>query len=121
MKILIIDDDRLTTSAISHNVEILGHKPSVAATAEDAMKMIGNDNYDLIISDIMMPGISGLSLVTVLRTVQLNFTPIIMMSTLHNKHLLDAAIQAGANDFLDKPVSLSQLEAKVKQFEKKKA
>jgi CheY-like chemotaxis protein len=120
MNILIIDDDKLTINAVQHSLETLGHKASVAKNGEEAIEMISDGSYDLIISDIMMPGISGLSLITVLRSVHLCFTPIIIMSTLNNRPLLDAAFKAGANDYLNKPFTIEDLSDKLKKYEKVK-
>ena len=118
MNILIIEDDKLTLSAVQHSLENLGHTASVAKSGEEAIEEIGKNNYDVIICDIMMPGISGLSFVTVLRSVHMCFTPIIMMSTLNHGPLLDATFTAGANDFLNKPFSQEELEKKLKKYEK---
>lgn len=118
MNVLIIDDDKLTMNAVQHSLELLGHKASIARNGEEAIEMVNSNSFDVIISDIMMPGISGLSLVNVLRSVHLCFVPIIMMSTLNNRPLLDAAFKAGANDFLSKPVSTEDLAGKLKKYEK---
>lgn len=118
MNILIIDDDKMTISALQHNLEQMGHTTAVAKNGEDAIEMIQGKEFDVIISDIMMPGISGLSLVNVLRSVHLVFTPIIMMSTLNNRPLLDAAFKAGANDFLNKPINTDDLSLKLRKYEK---
>ncbi|MCE3260142.1 MAG: transcriptional regulator [Bacteroidetes bacterium] len=121
MNILIIDDDKLTITALQHSLSELGHHAEVAKDGEAAIDMVTKGNFDLIISDIMMPGISGLSLVNVLRSVHLCFVPIIMMSSLNNRPLLDAAMKAGANDFIDKPVSIAELSEKIKKFEMTKS
>ena len=121
MNILIIEDDKLTLNALQHSLEKLGHTVALAVNGEQAIDQIKSKQFDLLISDVMMPGISGLSLVTVLRQVHLCFTPIIMMSTLHNRPLLDAAFKAGANDFLNKPFTAEELELKLKKIEKKDA
>lgn len=118
MDILIIEDDKLTLNAVQHSLENMGHATSVAKSGEEAIDLIAEKEFDLIISDIMMPGISGLSLVTVLRSVHLCFTPIIMMSTLNHGPLLDAAFKAGANDFLNKPFTAEELEEKLKKYQK---
>ena len=118
MNILIIDDDKMTINAVRHSMEEIGHKAEVATNGEQAIDMIQSREFDVIISDIMMPGISGLSLVNVLRTVHLCFTPIIMMSTLSNRPLLDAAFKAGANDFINKPVNADDLSLKLRKYEK---
>ena len=118
MNILIIEDDKLTLNAVQRSLENLGHQATVAKSGEEAIELIGQTNFDLIICDIMMPGISGLSFVTVLRSVHLCFTPIIMMSTLNHGPLLDATFTAGANDFINKPFTQEELAAKLKKYEK---
>jgi CheY-like chemotaxis protein len=118
MNILIIEDDKLTLNLLQYCIEKLGHKAYLAEDGEEAIKMINDGNFDLIICDIMMPGISGLSLVSVLRTVHLCTIPIIMMSSLNNKPLLDAAFEAGANDFIAKPFSMEDLSQKLKKYDK---
>jgi CheY-like chemotaxis protein len=119
MKVLIIEDDKLTLSAVQHSIENMGHEVYTAVNGEEAIDHARKMEFDLLLCDIMMPGISGLSLVTVLRQVHLVFTPIIIMSTLSNRPLLDAAYKAGANDFLNKPFTNEELKEKIKKYEKK--
>jgi two-component system OmpR family response regulator len=118
MDILIIEDDKMTLNLLQYAIENLGHKAHLAADGDEAINMLTNGNYDLLICDVMMPGISGLSLVSVLRTGRHYTIPIIMMSTLNNKPLQDAATEAGADDFLAKPFSIEELTEKIKKFEK---
>jgi DNA-binding response OmpR family regulator len=117
MNILVIDDDKATIHALMHYLQEQGHKVSVAVDGEQAISKVSSEAFDLIISDIMMPGISGLSLVNVLRTVHLCTVPIIMMSSLVNQPLLDAAFEAGANDFISKPVGIEDLDIKLQKFD----
>ena len=116
MNILIIEDDKVTLKTLQHSMELLGHNVQVAESGEEAIKITGNIKFDIIISDIMMPGISGLSLVSVLRSVNLCTAPIIMMSALNNKPLLDAAFKAGANDFIAKPFTMGDLADKLQKY-----
>jgi DNA-binding response OmpR family regulator len=118
MNILLIEDDKLTLNLLQYCIEKLGHKAFLAEDGEEAIKMITDKDFDLLICDIMMPGISGLSLVSVLRTVHLCTMPIIMMSSISNKPLLDAAFEAGANDFIAKPFSMEDLSEKLKKYDK---
>jgi CheY-like chemotaxis protein len=119
MKILIIEDDKITLKTLQNSIESLGHTVHTAESGEEALKAIENSKFDLIISDIMMPGISGLSLVNVLRSVNLYRSPIIMISALHNKSLLDAAFEAGANDFIAKPFAIEDLKEKLQKYDNK--
>ncbi|MCE3280853.1 MAG: alkaline phosphatase synthesis transcriptional regulatory protein [Bacteroidetes bacterium] len=118
MDILIVEDDKMTLNLLQYCIENLGHKAHLAADGDEAITMLQNGNYDLLICDVMMPGISGLSLVSVLRTGRHFTIPIILMSTLNNKPLLDAVAQAGADDFLPKPFSVEALTEKLKKYEK---
>jgi CheY-like chemotaxis protein len=117
MKILIIEDDKVSSFAMKHIIEDLGHKVSVVENAEEALNGILEKKYDLVFSDIMMPGISGLSLLTILRTVHLSKIPVIAMSVLNDQTLINAAFQAGANDFLLKPFNTDDLKKKLKKLE----
>lgn len=102
-----------------HCLKTLGHEVFVANDGEEAIQKISSGSFDLVISDIMMPGISGLSLVSVLRSVHLCHIPIIMMSSLNNTQLLEAAFEAGANDFIAKPFAVEELVNKLKLYDKK--
>ena len=119
MNVLVIEDDKITLNSLKHVIESLGHKVSMAENAETAMRKIEEGTFDLVMSDIMMPGLSGLSLLSIIRNMNLCKAPIIAMSTLNNKTLLDAAFEAGASDFMIKPFSFEDLEEKLRKFEEK--
>lgn len=117
MNILIIEDDKLTLHSLKHVIESLGHNVALAENAEEAMNKIVDGKFDLVFSDIMMPGISGLSLLTILRTVHLCKTPIVAMSILNDKPVVEAAFAAGANDFMVKPFTLEGLTETLNKFD----
>jgi len=116
MDILVIEDDKFTLTALKHAIKEFGHNVESAENAEEAIGKVESNEFDLILSDIMMPGISGLSLITILRTVHLCKTPIIVMSALNNEPLLEAAYEAGANDFIAKPFTRENLQGKLEKF-----
>ncbi len=118
MNILIIEDDKVSLQMLRASIENLGHTTAIAETAEQAIDLIVDKDKDLIISDIMMPGISGLTLVNTLRLVHLCKTPIVMMSVLNNKPLLDAAFAAGADDFISKPFVLEDIKEILRKYDK---
>ncbi|MDQ3046941.1 MAG: response regulator, partial [Bacteroidota bacterium] len=72
MEILIVEDDKLTLNLLQFCIQNLGHKAHLAVNTEEAIEMMKDGKFDLIITDIMMPGVSGLSFVTNLRTVEMN-------------------------------------------------
>lgn len=117
MNILIIEDDKLTLHSLKHVIEGLGHKVELAENAEEAMNKVVEGKFDLVFSDIMMPGISGLSLLTILRTVHLCKTPIVAMSILNDLPVIEAAFAAGADDFMVKPFTLDGLSKTLSKFD----
>ena len=117
MDILIIEDDKLTLNLLQFCIQNLGHNAHLSMNTEEAIEVMSERKFDLIITDIMMPGVSGLSFVSTLR--ESDTTPIIMMSALNNKALLDKAFEAGANDFIAKPFSMEDFADKLKKFDKR--
>lgn len=113
MNILIIEDDKVTLKTLQNGMENLGHKVCIAENSEEAIQHVTESKFQLILCDVMMPGISGLSLVKVLRTMIPNEVSIVVMSALNNKPLLDAAFEAGAHDFIAKPFALQELVIKL--------
>lgn len=116
MNILIIEDDKLTLNLLQYGIQNLGHKVVVAESGEEGINQVMNGDFDLLISDIMMQGISGLSVVNTLRSARCKM-PIIMMSALKDKSLLDGAFEAGANDFITKPFSIEELADMLKIYD----
>jgi DNA-binding response OmpR family regulator len=120
MNILIIEDDKMTLEALSRTLQDLGHSPVTAENGNAALDLIGSDSFDLVISDIMMPGTSGLSLVHDIKALRGITTPVIMMSSLLQRTLLEAAFAAGADDFIGKPLRMEELKAILKKFDREK-
>ena len=109
MNILIVEDEKLTLNALQHCIESLGHKAFLASTGEGAISLISENDINLIISDIVMPGISGLSLVSLLRNVYLCKTPIILISTLDNSEMRMSSSNLGVTSFISKPFTIADI------------
>jgi CheY-like chemotaxis protein len=116
-RVLVADDDPEICTLIK---TILGKGPYEITACNDAesalMHIQRGQAFDLLISDFMLPGISGIELITQIRqhgpTARL---PIVMISG-HSNYAMDArAKAAGANAFLDKPFTLAQLRTTVRQ------
>jgi two-component system, OmpR family, response regulator len=116
MKILIIEDNSLTLNSLKQMAEGLGHEAFLAENAGAAQKYLSGETFDLLLCDVMMPGVSGLSFVSFLRNTAQCPTPIVMMSTLSNESLLKAAFDAGANDFIVKPFTAMEFAKKLEKF-----
>lgn len=116
MKILIVDDDEMELSAIGHFLKGSGIDVVTAHNGLEAINMTQDQDLDLILSDIMMPGLSGLSFLSILRGVHLNNIPVIMMSSLDKADIIMSSLGLGADDFLVKPIDLDKLYSRIKSF-----
>ncbi len=115
MRILIAEDDDLTLRTLEMRLKKDGHEVIVARDGRDALVRIEDSSPDLVISDIMMPYTSGLEIVGALRE-RTNYIPIIILSGMGQEDVVLEAFQLGADDFITKPFSPSELSIRVKRF-----
>lgn len=120
MKILIVDDDKLMLEVISHYLGAEGYETSIAEDGFQALDKIQKEKIDLIISDIMMPNISGLALLNLLKQFYFNNIPIILISSLDKKDFITRSLGLGAIDFITKPIDFKQLSHLVRKYVKAK-
>ncbi len=118
MKILIVDDDKMLLEAISHNLKGVGYDTVLAENGYEALDIINKVKVDLIISDVMMPNISGLGLLSLLKQFYFNNIPIIIISSLDKADVVLHSIGLGAVDFVSKPINFKKLLQQVKKYAK---
>jgi CheY-like chemotaxis protein len=117
-RVLVADDDPEICALIKTILAKGPYQTTLCNDAESALVHIQQDDpYDILISDFMLPGISGLELVkTVRQDRATSRMPIVMISG-HNNYAMDGrAKDAGANAFLNKPFTVSQLRTTVQQL-----
>jgi DNA-binding response OmpR family regulator len=109
MKVLIVEDNHNVSETIADYLELEGMVVDCAYHGESAIKLIGDNYYDVIIMDIMMPKLDGISTVKKLRQELFCPTPILFLTA--KDHLEDkvAAFNAGGDDYLLKPFALEEL------------
>ena len=90
-----------------------GYQVLKAEDAGEALCAVEQNKIDLIISDIMMPNISGLSLLSILHEFYSNKVPVIIISSLSHEDIIMSAIGLGVSDFLTKPVNFGELCVKI--------
>jgi len=123
MKILIVDDSKDATVLISSLLRSAGYYDLVAAeSGEQALGILqthlaqlGEPMVDLILMDILMPGIDGIEAVSMIKDNSAFYDiPIIMISAMADLNSLESAFEAGAMDFIHKPVNRVELRARVR-------
>ena len=106
--LLIVDDEANTLASLSRAFRLAGHEVTVCDSAVKALDLAKAQSFDLIFSDVVMPGKDGLSLLEDLRA-QGVATPVVMMSGQAHIDMAVKATRLGALDFLEKPVSSDRL------------
>jgi two-component system nitrogen regulation response regulator NtrX len=106
--LLIVDDDSSTLASLSRAFRLAGHEATVCDNATKALQLAQGENFDLILSDVVMPGKDGLSLLEELKAQGVT-APVVMMSGQAHIEMAVRATKLGALDFLEKPISSDKL------------
>lgn len=109
--ILVVDDDDAIRDTL-YDLFSEDHLCHVAATAERALEWLDKDVYDVVLTDISMPGLSGVELLSLVRQNQPQ-TPVIIISGIQNEDHAKGMIKMGAFDYLLKPFNLEDVERSV--------
>jgi DNA-binding NtrC family response regulator len=130
-KLLLVDDDPNTLASLARAFRLAGHEATVCDYADRALELARSQRFDLILSDVVMPGKDGIQLLEDLRAAGIQ-TPVVMISGQATVEMAVKATRLGAVDFLEKPLStekllltvdnvvkLSRLETENKQLKRK--
>ncbi len=118
-RVLVVDDEAAYRTVIRQHLSILGYECHSVEDAEAALRVLESDPYDLVISDIRMPGMDGLELLKVVNGRGYPASVIIMTAHAEDYPYSDI-IEAGAVDYLTKPFQISELKAKLKRLERER-
>jgi two-component system, NtrC family, nitrogen regulation response regulator NtrX len=106
--LLIVDDEANTLASLSRAFRLAGHEVTVCDNAAKAMELVKAQNFDLIFSDVVMPGKDGLAFLENLKSQEIT-TPVVMISGQAHIEMAVRATRLGALDFLEKPISTDRL------------
>jgi len=111
-KILVVDDEQSITDLLAYNLRRNGYQPIVAHDGHQALRLAQVEQPDLVILDLMLPGLDGLD---VCRALQRESTvPIIMLTARDEEVDRVVGLELGADDYVTKPFSVRELMARVK-------
>lgn len=112
-KVLVVDDEESILTLIKYNLEKAGLRAITAEDGERALEIIKEENPDLIILDIMLPGIDGVEICKRLRKEDYHI-PILMLTAKDEEIDKILGLEIGADDYMTKPFSTRELTARVK-------
>ncbi len=112
MKILVVDDERLLVKGIKFNLENEGYQVETAYDGRTAVELAKNNDYDLMILDLMMPEIDGLEACVQIR--QFSNVPIIMLTARSEDTDKIIGFECGADDYITKPFNILELKARIR-------
>jgi DNA-binding NtrC family response regulator len=106
--LLIVDDDQNTLASLARAFRLSGHEATVCDNAGRAIELARAGSFDMILSDVVMPGKDGLTLLEELRALNISL-PVVMISGQATVEMAVRATRLGALDFLEKPLSTDKL------------
>jgi len=117
MNILLVDDSKMVLETLNRSLTAYGHTLDTAVNGADALKYLGKAIPDLIISDINMPQMNGLTFLQVIRK-RFPELPVILMTGIRNRDVAAAASQNGATEYFKKPIRFEELLTCLKKVER---
>jgi CheY-like chemotaxis protein len=112
--VLVVDDDAHNRDVLEQELELLGCRPMTAASGQEALALMREAPVDLVLLDVMMPGMDGFAVLAELKAdPQWRRVPVVMISALHELASIVRAIALGADDYLPKPFDPVLLKARV--------
>ncbi len=120
--VLVVDDNKTNRVLLSRNLKRLGHQTMMARDGEEALQLISKHRFDLVLLDVMMPGLDGYETLRHIKTdTRWREIPVIMISALDELNSVVRCIEIGAEDYLPKPFEPVLLRARIEaSLEKKK-
>ncbi len=116
MTILICEDEEIMLTALAFRIRRQGFEVITAEDGREAMKKIEEYNPDIIVTDIMMPHLSGIQLLETMRGEMNSEVPIIIISALEKEETILETFRKGANDFIAKPFKPNELILRIKKI-----
>jgi DNA-binding response OmpR family regulator len=116
MTILVAEDEIIMLKTIELRLKKDGHNVIICQDGREAVKKIEELSPDLVITDMMMPFLSGLEIIGAVKKQVCKKIPIIVLSAMGQENIVLEAFQLGADDYITKPFSPNELSMRVKRY-----
>lgn len=115
LSVLLVEDEENLHDALRLNLELEGYEITSAYDGHEALKKVEDEYFDLIIMDVMLPGVDGITVIESIR-LQNNEVPILILSAKNTSADRVAGLKKGADDYLTKPFNLEELLLRVQKL-----
>jgi DNA-binding response OmpR family regulator len=116
MKILIIEDEPLMLKALKFRLNKDGYEVVIAEDGRKALQILNDEEFDLIITDVMLPFNNGLEIVDFVKNKKKLNTPIVILSSVGAENAVLDGFAIGADDYITKPFSPTELSVRIKRL-----
>jgi len=114
-RILIVDDEKNVAELINYNLEIAGYETKIVYDGKTALNTIKAETFDLVVLDIMLPEIDGLSILRYIKSNdKMKNMPVIMLTAKSTGSDVVLGLEIGADDYIVKPFNINELMARIK-------
>lgn len=114
-RVMVIEDDREMRLLLEDFIQEEGYEVRSTDNGSDAFRLLAQDEFDLIITDVRIPGLSGLDILPGIRKLQPH-SIIIIITAFGSEEVYTRAIERGADGYLEKPISLEELKILIKKL-----
>lgn len=111
-RILIVDDEQNVCDFLEEFLRYKGYSALKARSGDEALQSLKNKETDLVLLDVLMPGMSGIEVLENVRKLYPDL-PVIILTGMKDKHVVDDTLDMGAADFIPKPIDLDILEQSI--------
>lgn len=118
MNILLVEDESRVASFIQRGLKAEGWSTTHVPDGEQALEILVDGSFDLVILDLVLPCISGIKVCSIMRS-RKNYTPVLMLTALDSGEELVKGLSAGADDYLTKPFSFDELIARLSSLHRR--
>ena len=115
-RILVAEDNKLILETVVFKLQKEGYEVVKAMNGKESLEYLQNDTFDLLITDLFMPFISGLEVISSLRSEMKSDLPILVLSAAGAEETVLKAFELGADDYMTKPLSFGELSIRFKKL-----
>ncbi|HVP58568.1 MAG TPA: response regulator [bacterium] len=109
-RILVVDDQESMRSLLKDMLEVIGYEVTLAEGGEEALRLMEYSQFDLVLTDLNMPGMDGTALLRAIKSVRADL-PVVIITGYGTFHTEKRVMREGANGYISKPCTLSKIES----------